>query len=342
MIYSGALNYFRGGAVVATLLLLAGCSATIPKHLAGEAELRPITTQNAELRSLPPPTKRVVVAVYSFPDQTGQFTESTTGNSTMSNAVTQGGASLLMKALQDAGERRWFTVLDRARLDDTLKERQIVAEMRRIYRGEVEVSASALPPLQHAGIILQGGITGYDVYTRTGGAGARYLGIGADTRWQQDTVTVSLRAISTNTSEVLASVTIQKTIASIATQGNIFRYVALDRILEAEAGSTANEPKQIAVEEAIEKAVDSLIIEGAHMGIWKFADPAAGRALIEAYLLDKYDGNVPPDAAIAVPPATKNATNVVPTVPLAKAPPPAPAPEQPNGPPPPDTNEVVG
>src|SRR5690606_11228931 len=142
-----------------------------------------------------------------FPDLTGQYGESSTGGQTLSHAVTQGGVSLLIKALQDAGERRWFTVLDRSRLDDTLKERQIVTEMRRIYRDEAEVPASVLPPLQHASISIQGGITRYDTYTKTGGLGARYLGIGADTKWQQDTVTISLRAVSTNTSEVLASVT---------------------------------------------------------------------------------------------------------------------------------------
>jgi curli production assembly/transport component CsgG len=338
----------KTSAIIAALMLLAGCSATLPKHLVEEPALRAITTQNAALRALPAPTKRVVVAVYDFPDMTGQFNETTAGNSTMSNAVTQGGSSLLIKALQDAGERRWFTVLDRARLDDTLKERQILSEMRRIYRDETEISPAALPPLQHAGIILQGGITGYDMYARSGGAGARYLGIGADTKWQQDTVTVSLRAVSTKTSEVLASVTVQKTIASVTTQGNIFRYVAMDRILEAEAGSATNEPKQVAVEQAIDKAVMALIIEGAQLGIWKFADPAAGRELIAEYLREKYDGEVPVGAVVGVAPDTKNAASVVQTIPE-KKPKPAPAPAAvapepaPTGPPPPaDSNEVMG
>ena len=141
------------------------------------------------------------------------------------------------------------------RLDDTLKERQILTEMRRIYRGKAQISASALPPLLHASIIIEGSITGYDSYVKTGGAGAQYLGIGASSRWQQDTVTINQRAISAKTSEVLASVTVQKAIASIALQGSVFRYVALDKILEMEAGLTANEPKQIAIESAIDKAV---------------------------------------------------------------------------------------
>ena len=322
--------------------LLAGCTASMPKQMLTEPELRQLTSQNKALRAMPPPAKRVVVAVYDFPDLTGQFGETASGGQSMSRAVTQGGSALIIKALQDAGERRWFTVLDRSRLDDTLKERQIVTEMRRIYRGEEEISAAALPPLQHAGIIIQGGITGYDMYTSTGGAGAKYLGIGGDTKWQQDTVTVNLRAISTNTSEVLASVTVQKSIASISIQGSVFRYVTLDSILEAEAGVTANEPRQVAVEQAIEKAVDSLIIEGAQLGVWSFADKTAGRTAIESYLQEKYAGQVPAEARNAAAPATRNAASVVPTIPLPRPPSPPPQPEQPTGPPPADPDEVVG
>lgn len=341
MLTQAGRNALLGVGVAA---LLAGCSATVPKALVSDAEIRPITEQNSTLRALPPPAKPIVVAVYDFPDLTGQFAETSTGGQTISHAVTQGGSALLIKALQDAGERRWFTVLDRARLDDTLKERQIVTEMRRIYRGETEISPQALPPLQHAGIILQGGITGYDMYTKTGGAGARYLGIGGDTKWQQDTVTINLRAVSTATSEVLASVTVQKSIASISIQGGAFRYVALDKIFEAEAGVTANEPKQVAIEQAIDKAVDSLILEGANIGVWKFRDPNAGATLVRDYLLEKYDGDVPAAAIAALPPATRNAATVIPTVPLPReAPPPTPEPTPPpDTPPPPNADEVVG
>lgn len=190
----------------------------------------------------------------------------------------------MISSLQNAGERRWFTVLDRQRLDDTLKKRQIVTEMRRLYRGEEQISAAALPPLQHASIIIEGGITGYDTYVETGGLGAQYLGIGGSTKWQQDTVTVSPRPVSSKTSEVLLSITVQKPIASVRLQGNVFRYVALDRILEIEAGVTTNEPRQIAVVQAIYKAVNALVVEDAHVGIWDFADSLAGRVLIEDYL----------------------------------------------------------
>ncbi len=235
------------------LICLSASACQTPQAGIHQPVLTPVTKQSQSLRTLPAPTARIAVAVYDFPDLTGQYKERDNVQ-TLSRAVTQGGAPMLIKALQDAGERRWFSVLDRARLDDILKERQIVTEMRRIYRNEQQIDARVLPPLDHAGIIMQGGITGYDTNTMTGGLGARYLGIGADAKWQQDTVTVTLRAVSTNTGEVLSSVSIHKMIASTALQGGTFRYIALDRILEVEAGVTQNEPKQIAVQQAIEKA----------------------------------------------------------------------------------------
>ena len=50
---------------------------------------------------------------------------------TLSRAVTQGATSMLIKALQDAGDGSWFTVIEREQLDNLLKERQIITEMRR-------------------------------------------------------------------------------------------------------------------------------------------------------------------------------------------------------------------
>ncbi|WP_442582185.1 CsgG/HfaB family protein [Mesorhizobium sp. ASY16-5R] len=293
----------------------------------------PVTKQSNSLRTIPAPAKRITVAVYDFPDLTGQYKERELVQ-TMSRAVTQGGAPMLIKALQDAGEKRWFTVLDRARLDDLLKERQIVTEMRRLYRNEQRIDASVLPPLDHAGIILQGGITGYDTNTMTGGIGARYLGIGADVKWQQDTVTVTLRAVSTNTGEVLSSVAVHKMIASYALQGGAFRYVALDKILEAEAGVTQNEPKQIAVQQAIEKAVMGIIIEGAELGVWSFADSEASRKVIADYRNEKYGTKLTAAAEIVPPPKTRNAADVVETTAAWPRPAAAPRPTTPSRPPP--------
>ena len=238
------------------------------------------------LNQLPAPQRPVAIAVYGFTDQTGQFKPSEQGQ-TLSRAVTQGASSMLVKALQDAGNRGWFTVVERERLDNLLKERQIIGEMRKRYLGEQEVDPNALPALLFAGVLLEGGIVGYDTNTVTGGAGAAFLGIGARTEYRQDTVTVYLRAVSVRTGEVLANVTTSKTIASQALGASAFKFVAFRELLEAEAGITSNEPDQIALQQAIEKAVYGLVLEGVELDLWRFNDMAAAMPLLAAYRAER-------------------------------------------------------
>lgn len=314
------ISIFPRMASVIAAVFLVGCSELKdPFYGLEKPTVIDMTSQNRELRELPAPTARVKVAVYSFPDETGQFKERQQVQS-VSRAVTQGGSSMLIKALQDAGERRWFSVLDRSGLEDLLRERQIVTEMRRLYRGENTVNPNALGPLAHAGIVLQGGIVGYDTNQQTGGFGARFLGIGANTEWKMDTVTVALRAVSTETGEVLASVTTQKSIASSAVQGSVFRYVEMDKLLEMETGISVNEGKYIAVQQAIEKAVLALVIEGSELGVWSFANKAAGNALTAKYRNEKYAGAIPATARNVVRPDTAHPTKVVKTHPRRRSP----------------------
>ena len=254
-------------------------------------------TQNL-LNQLPGPQRQVAIAVYGFTDQTGQFRPTNTGQ-TLSRAVTQGASSILVKALQDAGNRQWFTVVERERLDNLLKERQIIGEMRRRYLGEQEVDPNALPALLFAGVLLEGGIVGYDTNTVTGGAGAAFLGIGARTEYRQDTVTVYLRAVSVRTGEVLANIQTSKTIASQAIGASAYRFVAFRELLEAEAGITSNEPDQIALQQAIEKAVYGLVLEGVDLGLWRFADMGGAEALMSTYRAERdgiYDAGDVQDA----------------------------------------------
>lgn len=295
---------------------LTGCTATTQR---GPIDPPPVLAQvdivNAELRNLPPPVQKTVVAVYDLEDRTGQYKERDNVQ-TLSRAVTQGGGDILITALQDAGERRWFTVLERKELDNLLKERQIVTEMRRIYRNEQQIDARVLPPLMHAGIIIEGAIIGYDTNTVTGGAGAGFLGISASAKYVQDTVTVTLRAVSTKSGEVLANVTARKAIASYGISGGAFRFVKLDELLEAEVGTTYNEPKQIAIQSVVEKAVVGLIIEGAERGVWEFADPAASDEITRGYRNYKY-GRVNAEVAISPEPVeTEPPLGVASTVPV--------------------------
>jgi curli production assembly/transport component CsgG len=277
----------RASALVA-LSLLSAC-ATVGES--GRDAISPTTAlayipQKTEtqrmLAAIPPPQRPVSIAVYDFTDQTGQFKPTET-TQTFSRAVTQGAASILVKALQDAGDRSWFTIVERENLKNLLNEREIIREMRARYLGEKDVNPQALPALLFAGVLLEGGIIGYDSNTVTGGAGAAFLGIGAHTDYRQDTVTVYLRAVSVRTGEVLTTVTASKTIASKAIDGNAFKFVAFKKLLEAEAGITTNEPEQVALQQAIEKAVYGLVMEGVQLKLWNFADAKAGWPLVYRY-----------------------------------------------------------
>jgi curli production assembly/transport component CsgG len=283
-----------GLAAALVLLGLAGCSTESAEEqlTAGilPPVMNPVTEVNQSLRDLPPPERKVVVAVYNYSDQTGQFKPSET-TQTLSKAVTQGATSILIKALQDVGEGSWFTVVERERIDNLLKERKIITQMRMTYLGETKINPKALPPLLFAGIIFEGGIIGFDSNIQTGGIGARLLGIGGDLKYRLDTITIYLRAVSTKTGQVVGSVTTHKTIASVGLQGGVFKYIAIDKILEAEAGFTKNEPEQLAVQQAIEKAVYAMLIEGADTDVWSFADAATQARLVHEYKARQYDAS---------------------------------------------------
>jgi curli production assembly/transport component CsgG len=276
------ISVFTRAAAIASSLVLGACATTSVTPPTHAPTLQAVTPVQRDLLHLPPPAAPIAVAVYGYADQTGQLRPSDTMQS-LSRAVTQGGASILMKALQDAGHGRWFTVIERENLENILKERQIIREMRQRYLGEADTPASVLPSMLFAGILLEGGIIGFDNNVSTGGLGARALAIGAAREYRQSTVTVSLRAVSVKTGEVLTTVTTSKTIASVALQSNIFKFVTYDELLEFEAGVTANEPGQIALQQAIEKAVYALVLDGVNKGLWSFQDTAAGQAWLERY-----------------------------------------------------------
>jgi curli production assembly/transport component CsgG len=272
-------------------LSLGGCA--IPGQLLPEvnspAAVAPVTPGQRDLIYMPAPPQPIPVAVYAFTDQTGQLKRSEAG-ADYSRAVTQGGTSILIAALRSAADGNWFNVIERERLDNLLRERQIIREMRRQYLGEQETPAAVLPSLLFAGVILEGGIISFDANTQTGGVGARFLGIGGSTQYRTNTATVYLRAVSVKTGEVLANVVTQKSVSSIAVSSGVFKFVKFDELLEFESGIASNEPTQIAVQAAVEKAVYALILEGAKPGprqLWSFSDQAAGQKWLDRYNEDR-------------------------------------------------------
>ncbi len=228
------------------------------------------TETHAALEALPPPEEKVVVGVYNFRDQTGQYKPSARGIS-YSTAVTQGATSILLRVLEDSG---WFMPVERAALSNLLNERQIIQSVRSRYEGPEGESLGRLPPLLYAGILLEGGIIGYDTNVLTGGVGARYFGAGTSGQFRRDRVTVYLRAVSVKSGRILESVRATKTILSQKVSATLFRFVEPNRLLESEIGYSFNEPTTLAVTAAIEEVVKNLIIEGLDADLWALADPA--------------------------------------------------------------------
>ena len=156
-------------------------------------------------------------------------------------------------------------------MDNLIKERQLIRNTRDVYEKDIANGPTPLKPMVFAGLILEGGIVGYDSNVAVGGAGARYLGIGAQTEYRVDNVTVVMRLVSVSTGRVLMSVATQKTIASYRSGADIFKFFDMGtKLVETETGYSVNEPVNYAVRAAIEAGVVELIYEGKERALWKF------------------------------------------------------------------------
>jgi len=249
------------------LVFLSGCSSLV--HIPEPEMPVLLKNENTEFHNISAPsTGKLVAAVYGFTDKTGQRKPSEK-MANISTAVTQGAEVWLIKALQEVGGGKWFQVVERVGLDNLTKERQIIRQARQSVGDERQ-----LKPMMFAGVIIEGGIIGYDSNVLTGGAGARYLGVGPSTQYRKDVVTVTMRMTSTQTGEVLLSVSTTKTIISTGSSMTFFRFFDMGTTsVEVEAGHTINEPVNYAVRVAIEQAVVELIKAGEKRKLWKFDVP---------------------------------------------------------------------
>ena len=119
-------------------------------------------------------------------------------------------------------------------------------------------------------MIIAGGIVGYDSSVDTGGAGARYLGIGTSREFSRDTVTINIRLVSVATGEVLLDVISSKTILSTGVGGDVFKFIEQGtELVEIESGMTQNESVSIATQRAIEAGVLELIRLGLLKSFWE-------------------------------------------------------------------------
>ena len=255
---------FKYLGIILLSTLLVGCATNKASF-----DVKTQTVAYKDLSSVKAPEgDPVIIAVYDFLDMTGQ--KKPGGNfASMSSAVTQGSYQLLIKALQDAGDGKWFRVVERSSLASLLQERKLIRTTRQLANGE---NAEPLPALLFAGAYITGGIVGYDSDIKSGGIGARILGIQANRQYREDVVTIILRLVNVQTGEVVITTTVEKTIVSTSTGSDVFKYFDADTMLvEIEAGYAKNEPVTFAVRKAIEKGVVDLIHLGAQKELWKFS-----------------------------------------------------------------------
>lgn len=331
------------------LLLITGCGR---RPMFNYADPSFESKTHKKLVSLPELEEKIVVSVYGFRDQTGQYKPSE-GTTSFSTAVSQGGTSILTKALADSG---CYIVVEREKYQNLQLERKIIQEDALKYRAMIgdqinslrrEISNSdvseeekkaikqrkeldlqkkvellaqlkenfdeivlspviskvndlkkevasgdlvekrkklrdleqkfnsvgSLPSLLSAGVLIEGGVISYDTDYVTGGAGARYLGIGTHTQTRRDLVTVYLRLVSVRNGQILENVQVSKSILSREVNVGLYRYVNAIDILELEAGYSTNKPPSICVLEAIEEAVIVLTQKGVEKGLWKLKNP---------------------------------------------------------------------
>jgi len=234
------------------------------------------------LISLPKPKGKILVSAYGFRDQSGQYKQSP--SSGFSTAVSQGANAILVKAVKDSG---WFVPIEREALQNLLTERKII-------RAGLKGRAGDIPPLLGASILFEGGIIGYDTNIKTGGAGAKYFGLGTAEQYKVDQVTVSLRAIDIYSGKIINTVVINKSIFSKETTAGFYRFVRFKRLLEMEAGYTNNEPVQLALVDAIETAVLKMVVDGIKFKLWSLANPAdIKHPIVQKYLDPRDKTNAP-------------------------------------------------
>ena len=243
--------------IVLLFSLLSSC-AFVPKPTLNltPAEINPTSAAMLSLKSDKQPRHPIPVSVYAFRDQTGQY-KPQANVSSFSTAVTQGATSILTQTLIESG---WFSPLEREGLQNLLTERRIYTSNK---------GAPELPPMKEARLLLEGGIIGYETNLTTGGIGAEYFGIGASELYREDQVTVYLRAVDVFTGQVLLSVSTTKKVFSQELRAGLFRFVSLNRLVEAEAGYTTNEPVMFSVKQANELAVMELVEQGVANGFWR-------------------------------------------------------------------------
>ena len=254
-----------------SVILLSSCAVLNEnKDLSLTQNIEPsaiLDLQSEELKNLPAAKVKPTVAIYpnSFRDLTGQR-KSNSSFALFSTAITQAPEAFLIRALKHAADGKFFTVVERVGLDNLTKERQLIRSTRQEFKED-----NKMQPLLFAGLIIEGGVISYEANLKSGGLGARYLGIGTSKQYREDTVTISLRLVSVSTGEVLIETLVSKSIVSTNISQDIFRFIeAGTELVEVEGGIAENESVSIALQKAVETGILNIIYTGIERGYWEY------------------------------------------------------------------------
>ena len=274
-----------------SVILLSSCAVinenrdlALTQHIESSAILN---LQSEELKNLSPAKVKPSIAVYpnSFRDLTGQR-KSNSSFALFSTAITQAPEAFLIRALKHAADGKFFTVVERVGLDNLTKERQLIRSTRQEFKED-----NKMQPLLFAGLIIEGGVISYEANLKSGGLGARYLGIGTSKQYREDTVTISLRLVSVSTGEVLIETLVSKSIVSTNISQDIFRFIeAGTELVEVEGGIAENESVSIALQKAVETGILNIIYTGIERGYWEYDEIKINEPDCDAECIDNIRG----------------------------------------------------
>lgn len=203
--------------------------------------------------------RKLVIGTYLCQDTTGQRKVTKSGQADFSSAVLQDCTPLLSSAFRSYSKH--YRVLERGRLDEVIKERAVAQS---IYG---EQTRSLIGSLLIADVLMFGQIVSYDRTTSQSTGGLAINAIGGAHEMVSDTMTFSLRAVSTKSGEILSDVLVKKTVESIQANGHILKIIGID-LYSAELGGASNEPVGLALYQAVQLSVEVLTQKGMVSGWW--------------------------------------------------------------------------
>ncbi|MCG9692667.1 CsgG/HfaB family protein [Vibrio sp. Isolate22] len=202
-------------------------------------------------------SKPMNVTVYRFADFSGQRKQGLLYQE-VSTAVPQGLDSMLMHSLSTINQGKLYKVIDRTFLSHMLDERQLAS---------VSVSPKNLGILKVPSIVFTGGVIAYDHNNRQAAGGIFFNDFSLSSEYSVDTVTVSLRAVSVKTGEILLSSISKKSIVSVSSGINSYK-IFDDNLMQLELGGAYNEPVSVATRLAIEQSILDITEKALELGWW--------------------------------------------------------------------------